>query len=139
MLKLLVLWTVDWLWTGWIKRASSGRTAGRQLHPLARRSWWLVVCRLQAIAVVSANPFRLSLDIRGIGFKTADAVAGAQGMQKDAPQRVRAGVRHALSECTAQGHCGLPRHLLVRAAVQVLEVSAFGRAPPSSCLQRCRR
>jgi exodeoxyribonuclease V alpha subunit len=32
--------------------------------------------RRPAIQVMSKNPYRLARDIRGIGFKTADAIAG---------------------------------------------------------------
>ena len=32
--------------------------------------------RRPAIQVMSENPYRLARDIRGIGFKTADAIAG---------------------------------------------------------------
>jgi exodeoxyribonuclease V alpha subunit len=40
---------------------------------------------------MSENPYRLARDIRGIGFKTADAIAMKLGIEKTAMVRVRAG------------------------------------------------
>jgi len=44
-----------------------------------------------AVQVMSENPYRLAHDIRGIGFKTADAIAMKLGIDKTAMVRVRAG------------------------------------------------
>ena len=38
-----------------------------------------------AIQVMTENPYRLARDIRGIGFKTADAIAMKLGIEKTAP------------------------------------------------------
>src|SRR5262249_20745646 len=51
-----------------------------------------------AIQVMSENPYRLARDIRGIGFKTADAIAMKLGIEKTATMRVRAGISYALAE-----------------------------------------
>src|SRR4030095_3726519 len=45
-----------------------------------------------AIQVMTENPYRLARDIRGIGFKTADAIAMKLGIEKTAMVRVRAGI-----------------------------------------------
>ena len=74
-----------------------------------------------AIEVMSKNPYQLSRDIRGIGFKTADALAMRLGIEKTAPIRLRAGVSHALAEAMDDGHCGLPAAELVPAASELLE------------------
>jgi exodeoxyribonuclease V alpha subunit len=52
------------------------------------------------------NPYRLARDIRGIGFKTADAIAMKLGIEKSAMIRVRAGISYALTEAMDEGHCG---------------------------------
>jgi exodeoxyribonuclease V alpha subunit len=62
----------------------------------------------EAIAIVQANPYRLARDIRGIGFLSADTIAQKIGVAKDSPLRARAGISYALTEASAQGHCGLP-------------------------------
>src|SRR4051812_42069759 len=75
-----------------------------------------------AIQVMSENPYRLARDIRGIGFKTADAIAMRLGIDKAAMVRVRAGISYALTEAMDEGHCGLPSDELVPLAAGLLEV-----------------
>ena len=75
-----------------------------------------------AIQVMTENPYRLARDIRGIGFKTADAIAMKLGIEKTAMVRVRAGVSYALTEAMDEGHCGLPTDELVPLAEKLLEV-----------------
>ena len=71
-----------------------------------------------AIQVMTENPYRLARDIRGIGFKTADAIAMKLGIEKTAMMRVRAGISYALAEAMDEGHCGLPVAELVPLAEQ---------------------
>jgi exodeoxyribonuclease V alpha subunit len=70
----------------------------------------------------SENPYRLARDIRGIGFKTADAIAMKLGIEKTAMIRVRAGISFALTEALDERHCGLPTDELVPLAEKLLEV-----------------
>src|SRR6266481_3941317 len=75
-----------------------------------------------AVRVMTENPYRLARDIRGIGFKTADAIAMKLGIEKTAMIRVRAGISYALTEAMDEGHCGLPTEELTPLAVELLEV-----------------
>jgi len=75
-----------------------------------------------AVQVMTENPYRLARDIRGIGFKTADAIAMKLGIEKTAMVRVRAGISYALTEAMDDGHCGLPTEQLAPLAVELLEV-----------------
>jgi exodeoxyribonuclease V alpha subunit len=75
-----------------------------------------------AIQVMTENPYRLARDIRGIGFKTADAIAMKLGIEKIAMVRVRAGISYALTEAMDEGHCGLPTEALIPLAEKLLEV-----------------
>ena len=75
-----------------------------------------------AVQVMTENPYRLARDIRGIGFKTADAIAVRLGIEKTAMIRVRAGLSYALTEAMDDGHCGLPTEELAQRAVALLEV-----------------
>ena len=77
-----------------------------------------------AVQVMTENPYRLARDIRGIGFKTADAIAMRLGIEKTAMIRVRAGISYALTEAMDEGHCGLPTEELTPLAVELLEVPA---------------
>ena len=74
-----------------------------------------------AVQVMSENPYRLARDIRGIGFKTADAIAMRIGIGKTAMIRIRAGVAHALTEAMDDGHCGLPSEELLPLAAALLD------------------
>src|SRR5215212_6573663 len=78
----------------------------------------------EAIKVMTEDPYRLARDVRGIGFRTADAIAAKLGMEKTAPQRLRAGVSFALQTATDEGHCALPVARLVSLAQKLLEVDA---------------
>ena len=75
-----------------------------------------------AVQVMTENPYRLARDIRGIGFKTADAIAMRLGIEKAAMIRVRAGISYALTEAMDEGHCGLPTEELIPLAEKLLEV-----------------
>jgi len=80
--------------------------------------------RHHAIAVVKENPYRLALDIFGIGFKTADAIAAKLGISPTSPQRAQAGVLHVLGEASGDGHVWLPRDALVKQSAEVLTIDA---------------
>ncbi|PRP61599.1 ATP-dependent RecD-like DNA helicase, partial [Bacillus halotolerans] len=75
-----------------------------------------------AIAIVSDNPYRLALDIRGIGFKTADELALRLGIPQDSVQRAQAGVRHVLQEICSEGHCAAQEQHLIEKSVELLAV-----------------
>jgi exodeoxyribonuclease V alpha subunit len=75
-----------------------------------------------AVQVMTENPYRLARDIRGIGFKTADAIAMKLGIEKTAMVRVRAGISYALTEAMDEGHCGLPTAELLPLAERLLKV-----------------
>lgn len=77
---------------------------------------------VDAVQVMSENPYRLARDIRGIGFRTADTIAEKLGIEKTAMVRVRAGISYALTEAMGQGHCGLPVADLKDLAEKLLEV-----------------
>ncbi|HEX5718419.1 MAG TPA: ATP-dependent RecD-like DNA helicase [Thermoanaerobaculia bacterium] len=77
-----------------------------------------------AVNLVRENPYRLALDIHGIGFKSADRIAAALGIDPAAPQRVEAGVLHLLSEAGDRGHLFLPRRTLAQEAAALLAAPA---------------
>lgn len=75
-----------------------------------------------SIAIVQENPYRLAKDIYGIGFKTADRIAQAIGIEPHSPLRVEAGVIHALNELAGEGHVYYPLDGLTKASAGILEV-----------------
>lgn len=76
----------------------------------------------EAIIKVSENPYRLALDIHGIGFKTADVIAGRLGIAPDSLIRAQAGVRHVLQELSGDGHCAATLDTLTKESVKLLEI-----------------
>ncbi len=76
----------------------------------------------EAIAKVQENPYRLALDIHGIGFKTADTLAQRLGIGPQSMIRAQAGVRHALQEWCGSGHCAAYRPELQKLAVELLDI-----------------
>src|ERR1700722_15288818 len=75
-----------------------------------------------AVQINSENPYRRARDIRGIGFKTADAIAMRLGIDKTAMIRGGAGLSYGLTEAMDDGHCGLPVAELTPLAEKLLEV-----------------
>ena len=59
-------------------------------------------------------------ELDGIGFATADALARALDTPLDAPDRLSAGVLHALHLAETEGHCHLPHAELVSNARRLL-------------------
>ena len=84
-----------------------------------------------AVQVMAENPYRLARDIRGIGFRTADAIAARLGIEATAMIRLRAGVNYALLEASGEGHCGLPTAELLKLAGELLAVERSAPSPPA--------
>ena len=84
-----------------------------------------------AIEKVRANPYALAEDIPGIGFLTADQIAQQVGIPRTSLMRVCAGLRHLLLEATRQGHCALPRDLLIQQGIKLLNAVA-DHSPPAA-------
>ena len=76
----------------------------------------------EAMDRVRENPYRLALDVRGIGFRTADVIAQSIGFDPDSVPRARAGIRHVLQEVAGDGHCAGERGALVAASTELLGV-----------------
>lgn len=76
----------------------------------------------ESIRVVRENPYRLAMDIYGIGFKTADKIAEKLGISRDSPMRIEAGIMHVLHELSDEGHVFYPYELLMKKCSDILEV-----------------
>jgi exodeoxyribonuclease V alpha subunit len=76
----------------------------------------------KAISVVKENPYRLALDINGIGFKTADKIARSMGIDPNSQIRAKAGIIHVLSELVDEGNVYYPDQELKKKAGELLEV-----------------
>ena len=76
----------------------------------------------QSIEVVQENPYRLADDIWGIGFRTADIIAGKMGYGEERFARLRSGIMYALNQLAEEGHCYGTREQVLNAAGELLKV-----------------
>ena len=72
--------------------------------------------------VLESDPYRLTEDISGVGFKTADIIAMSMGIQADSENRIRAGILYALQLAAQYGHVYLPEPELYRYCIELLGV-----------------
>lgn len=85
----------------------------------------------EAMQVLRDDPYQLTDDIKGVGFKKADLIARRLGMPTDSPARIRAGVHYALSQLAQDGHTYAPRSLVIDTAEELLDVSERERIAAS--------
>src|SRR3989442_12485572 len=76
----------------------------------------------EAIVRVQENPYRLALDIHGIGFKTADTLAQRRGIPRDADIRAQAGGRHVRQTFPDEGHWSVVQAALIGAGPTLLGI-----------------
>ncbi|NLY68049.1 MAG: ATP-dependent RecD-like DNA helicase [Tissierellia bacterium] len=74
------------------------------------------------IKAISENPYKLSEDIIGIGFKTADKIAQNMGISRESPYRIEGGIRYTLNVYASNGHVYVPREELIKSAGRLLDV-----------------
>ena len=76
----------------------------------------------QASTVVENNPYRLTREIDGIGFKVADRIARKVGMEPEDSKRIKAGLVYTLEQASNDGHIYLPRTRLLEKSREILEI-----------------
>ncbi len=74
----------------------------------------------KAAEIVTQSPYRLAIEVSGVGFKTADRIARAKGLSMDHPERAQAGVLHELRTLADGGHCHLSREALATRTAEML-------------------
>jgi len=80
-----------------------------------------------AMSVVSRDPYRLALDVRGVGFKTADRMAASLGIAPDSPERMQAGVLQVVHDVTEAGHVWTAQREAEERAAKMFGVDADDR------------
>lgn len=91
------------------------------------------------VSVIRSNPYRAAEEVHGVGFSKADQVARGLDIQHDAPERIRAGVYHVLLTARGEGHCYLPRQMLLDSAGHLLGLPAEDTAPGLTALAMDRK
>ena len=73
------------------------------------------------IATVETNPYRLSDELFGVGFKLADDIAQKVGIEKDSEYRIKAGIKYVLNQgANLSGNVYLPEEVLLESAKELL-------------------
>ncbi len=76
----------------------------------------------ESIAKLTQNPYRLTDDIWGIGFKTADKIAQNMGFATGSVQRIQAGILFTLQQENNNGHCYQEVETVKQKSFQLLEI-----------------
>ncbi len=76
-----------------------------------------------ALEIIKNNPYVMAMDVRGIGFITADNAAQKLGFSKDSPLRAEAGLLYTLAKCNDDGHVYMPKDALLTLTSDSLEIS----------------
>jgi exodeoxyribonuclease V alpha subunit len=97
---------------------------------LAVRIWRRYEAR--STSVVREDPYRLAEEVPGIGFRTADRIAAGLGVAPDSPERLRAGVLHALHRLADEGHVYAERGTLLQTASRLLAPKEGGGPDPEA-------
>jgi exodeoxyribonuclease V alpha subunit len=92
-----------------------------------------------AVSLIRENPYRLALDIWGIGFRTADRVAASLGVARDSPYRIEAGLIHAVEGLAEDGHVIVPESIGLDRAIELLGVAGDAVSEAASRLARSGR
>ena len=72
--------------------------------------------------ILKENPYKMAEDIAGVGFRTADEIAGKIGIAVDSEFRIKSGLSYVLNQATAEGHVYLPEPVLLRRGQELLGV-----------------
>lgn len=75
-----------------------------------------------SVQILQENPYRLAMEIYGIGFLTADRIAQRLGFALDSPVRAEAGIHYVLFQATEAGHVCVPEQELLRQGTETLEI-----------------
>ncbi|MTI71994.1 MAG: ATP-dependent RecD-like DNA helicase [Firmicutes bacterium] len=76
----------------------------------------------ETIKKVKENPYRLTEDVFGIGFKMADKIAQNMGINFNSKYRVNAGIKYVLMDFSSSGHTYVPKEQLIKKAEELLEL-----------------
>lgn len=70
--------------------------------------------------ILRENPYKMTEDIEGIGFKRADDIAARIGISPESEYRIRCGLLYVLLQAAGEGHVYLPKRVLLSRTAQLL-------------------
>lgn len=74
-----------------------------------------------SMKILKENPYRVSMDIAGIGFLSADEMAIKMGIEKTSEIRIIGGISHLLYESRNEGHCYLTKEQILKLGNELLD------------------
>lgn len=75
-----------------------------------------------AIEMISENPYRITYDIEGAGFKIADSIAIRMGFALDSPLRIESGVIYKMREICDDGDTYSTREDILEKSTYLLDI-----------------
>jgi exodeoxyribonuclease V alpha subunit len=76
-----------------------------------------------SIRVVRENPYILTEEVSGIGFKTADKIARSLGIEVNSSFRIESGIKYIVNQFCAMGNTYMPKDKLVKSCTDTLGVA----------------
>ena len=76
----------------------------------------------QTLEIIKTNPYRLAMDITGMGFVKCDEIAERNGISKNSKERYKAGIIFTLTQAYYNGHVYLTRDELINKLFELLRV-----------------
>jgi exodeoxyribonuclease V alpha subunit len=76
-----------------------------------------------SIKVVRENPYIITEEVSGIGFKTSDKIARSLGVEPNSPFRIESGIKYIINQFCALGNTYMPKEKLIKDGMDILNVS----------------
>jgi exodeoxyribonuclease V alpha subunit len=76
----------------------------------------------RAVELVREDPYRLATDIWGVGFQSADQLAGRLGIDRASPLRARAALKYVLQTLSDEGHVGFSEDAVIERTVELTKI-----------------
>ena len=76
----------------------------------------------EIIAKIETNPYFLINEVKGYGFDKCDRVARELGISPEDKFRVQEGIIYILKKASSEGHCYLPKHVLIDRTKSLLDI-----------------
>lgn len=77
----------------------------------------------ESIKTVKENPYILTEDIAGIGFKIADRIARSLGVEINSPYRIQSGISYVINQFCSLGNTYMPMDKLLKEGADILSVA----------------
>lgn len=75
--------------------------------------------------IISQNPYKIAEDIKGVSFKTVDAIAVSSGIASDSTYRIKSAVEYILSKALQSGHTYLPVETLLKNIYELTDLDCI--------------